>query len=82
MMNFLKSAGKLAAILGGFYIVSLVLSGLDFETRVGWLLFGLGMAVAYVDGTQKDRMAALEARISELEYQLRGDYRQYPFDGS
>lgn len=82
MISFLKTAGKWTAILGCIYIASLLFSGLDFETRTGWIIFGLAMAVAYVDGTQKDRMAALEARIAELEYQLRGDYRQYAFDGS
>jgi hypothetical protein len=32
----------------------------------GWFLGALAMAIAYVDGTQKDRIASLEFRVGEL----------------
>lgn len=79
MKRFLKTAGKWALILGALYIGSLFISGLDFETRIGWFIFGLAMAIGYVDGSQKDRMAALEYRVKELEYRLDGKPR-FPFD--
>lgn len=68
--SFLKQAGKWALILGAIYIVTTLFSGFDFETRVGWLLAALGMAIAYVDGTQKDRIANLEYRINELSRRI------------
>lgn len=68
--SFLKSAGKWTAILGAIYVASLIFNGLDFENRIGWLIFGIAMAVAYLDGRQKDRISDLENRIAELEYRL------------
>lgn len=70
--RFFKSALKWGAILGGIYLVATLFQGFDFETRAGWFLFGLSMAVAYVDGSHKDRIAALEWRIEELERELLG----------
>jgi hypothetical protein len=78
MKRFLKSAGKWLLILGGVWLVTLYLSGVDFETRTGWYLFALAMGIAYLDGTQKDKIAALEYRIKELERRLDGSPK-FPF---
>ena len=67
----IKLIGKWGAILGAIYIGTTMLSDLDFETRVGWFLGALALAVAYVDGTQKDRIADLEFRIAALEHRYR-----------
>ena len=78
--RFFKFAAKWAAIAVAIYVASTLFSGLDFETRLFLMLFGLGMAIAYVDGKQKDRIANLEYRVREIERRQTGDVRQYPFD--
>lgn len=70
--SFLKLALKWGAILAGFYIVATLFSGLDFESRTGWILFGLAMGIAYVDGSHKDRIADLEFRVRSMERRLFG----------
>lgn len=70
--RFLKTAAKWGGILALIYIGSLFLTGLDFETRTGWLLFGLVMAISYVDGSLKDRISMLEYRVDELSRRLNG----------
>lgn len=79
MKRLLKTACKWASILGVIYAGSLILSGLAFETRIVWYLVGLGLSIAYMDGTQKDRISDLQFRISELERQLNGRV-QLPFN--
>ena len=68
----IKLVGKWAIILGAIYAGMTLLSGLDFETRIGWFLTALAMAIAYVDGTQKDRIATLEYRVDELSRRING----------
>lgn len=68
--NFLKFTAKWTAIAVAIYVASTLFSGLDFETRLFLMLFGLGMAIAYVNGRQKDRISDLEMRISCLERQM------------
>lgn len=65
--GFLKSLAKWSAIFLALYVGSNIFSGLELETRVGVLLGVLGLAIAYVDGTQKGRISDLELRISRLE---------------
>lgn len=74
MKRYLKSALKWGGIFGGLYVFAQLFSGLDFETRTGWLIFGLGMVVAYADGTAKDRATDLETRIERLERQIYGPH--------
>ena len=79
-IGFLKSLAKWSAIFLAVYVGSNLFFGLELETRFGLLIGGLGLAIAYVDGTQKDRISNLELRISRLERRESGDMRQYPFD--
>ena len=64
--GFLRSLAKWSAICLAIYVGSNIFSGFELETRFGLLLGGLGLAIAYVDGAQKDRIADLELRISRL----------------
>lgn len=73
---------KWTAIFGGIYVVALLASDLSFEKRAGAVFLLFGLAMIYMDGTQRDRMTALESRIADLERQSTGNRRQYPFDGS
>lgn len=82
MISFLKTAGKWAVVFGGIYVVALLVSDLSFEKRAGAVFLLFGLAMIYMNGTQRDRMAALESRIADLERQLNGARRQYPFDGA
>ena len=66
LWSFTKLAAKWALILGVIYSGSTMFSGLDFETRIGWFLAGLAMAIAYVDGSHKDRIASLEYRVDQM----------------
>ena len=70
--RFLKLSLKWLAIAVAIYVGANFFNGLDFEARTGWFLFGLAMAIAYVDGTQKDRISDLEIRISRLERRQSG----------
>jgi hypothetical protein len=70
--SVIKLVGKWSIILGAIYIGTTLFSGLDFETRTGWFLGALAMAIAYVDGTQKDRIASLEFRVDELTRRIGG----------
>jgi hypothetical protein len=54
-----KLTVKWAMIHGGIFGGASFSSGLDFETRAGWMLFALDMRVAYVDGALKNRIRAL-----------------------
>lgn len=70
--GFLKSAAK----WGGILLLGLIgwnyLTGLDFESRMGWIIFAFAMALAYVDGSLKDRIRNLEYRVDQLNKQLNG----------
>jgi hypothetical protein len=70
--SVIKLVSKWAIILGAIYIGMTLLSGLDFEARMGWFLAALAMAIAYVDGTQKERIATLEYRVDELSRRING----------
>lgn len=72
MIRFLKSALKWGVILAGIYAGSLLVSGMDFESRTGWFFFGIALAVAYVDGSLKDRISSLEYKIEQMDRQLNG----------
>ncbi|MDB6148179.1 MAG: hypothetical protein JWO45_1843 [Spartobacteria bacterium] len=64
--SIVKLAAKWSIILGAIYVATTFFSGLDFESRTGLFLAALAMAIAYVDGNQKDRIANLEFRVDEL----------------
>lgn len=68
--RFVGNTAKWIGILAAVYLGSLFLSGLDFETRIGWFLAGLAMSIAYVDGSLKDRISMLEYRVDELNRRL------------
>jgi len=70
--SFTKSIGKWLLILAAIYIGSTLISGVDFETRMGWFLAALALAIAYVDGTQKERISTLEYRVDELVRRING----------
>lgn len=70
--RFLKSAAKWLGILAAIYLGSTFLTELPFESRMGWFLGGLAMAIAYVDGSLKERIANLEYQVSELNRRLNG----------
>jgi hypothetical protein len=70
--SFLKAALKWAFIIGAAIVGTTLLQGVAFETRMIVFLVGLGMAIAYVDGSHKDRISMLEYRIDELEQKLLG----------
>ena len=74
ILNFLKTAFKWTAILAGFWTVSTILYGLPFDERTNYFLIALGFAIAYVDGTLKDRIRFLEARVEEHSRKLYGIY--------
>lgn len=73
--RFVLFLGKWILIFGGIYTVATLFSGLDFETRIGWFLAALAFGIAYVDSSHKDRIAALEYRVDELNRQLNGRNR-------
>lgn len=70
--SIIKLVGKWSIILGAIYIGATMFSGFDFETRTGWFIGALAMAIAYLDGTQKDRIASLEFRVDELTRRFEG----------
>lgn len=63
---------KWALILGAIYIGTTLFNDMSFESRTGWFLVALAMAIAYVDGTQKERIANLEFRVQELARRIDG----------
>lgn len=73
-MNYVKGAAKWLGIAAGFYVIGLLLADVTFETKVFLMFAGLAMAVAYLDGTFKDRIADLEYKVDRLRRQLNGDY--------
>jgi hypothetical protein len=64
--------GKWSLILGAIYIGTTLFNDMNFESRTGWFLSALAMAIAYVDGTQKERIANLEFRVQELARRIDG----------
>lgn len=70
--SVVKLVGKWSLILSAIYVGTTFFSDLDFETRTGWFLGALALAIAYVDGTQKDRIASLEFRVDELSRRIGG----------
>jgi len=71
-MRFIKTAAKWAGILLLLGVGGAYLGELDFQTRTGWFIGGLALGLAYVDGSLKDRISMLEARVDQLNRQLNG----------
>lgn len=71
MKNFLKTAGKWTLIMVGFALLASWLGDLPFESRVNLFLFGLGFAIAYTEGSLRDRIKSLEYRVDEQDRRLR-----------
>jgi len=72
MKSFFKSALKWGSFCLCAYLIGVFLSDLPFESRIGWYLAGLAMAIAYVESSHKDRIADLEYRVDELNRRVRG----------
>ena len=73
MKRYFKLVGKWTGILALLYIAFVALPGVDFQTRIGWFIAGLAMAIAYVDGSLKDRISNLEHQIDELNRRWNGE---------
>lgn len=74
MKSFLKAAGKWTLIMGCFAILGSWIGDLPFESRTNLFLMGLAFAIAYTEGTLKERIATLEYRVDEHRDRLNGEY--------
>lgn len=70
--SFIKFVVKWCLIMFVIYTVATVISGLDLEHRMFWFLAGLGLFIAYVDGSNKEKIADLQYQINELSRRVNG----------
>lgn len=70
MKNFLKGTLKWGGLLLAAYVGGQLLDGISSETKLFWIVAGLALAVAYVDGSLKDRISDLEYRVNDLSRRL------------
>lgn len=67
MKKRFKMIAKWTLILGGIYVITSAAGDVSFETKIGWAVMGLGLGLAYVDGSLRDRIADLEERLDRYE---------------
>lgn len=70
--RFFRGLGKWTLILGGLWVFGTWMNSLEPESRIWAILWVMGMAIAYLDGSHKDRIQQLEWRVDDLSRRLNG----------
>lgn len=64
MKNYVRSVFKWMFFVAAGTGIGLYANALQFETRTNCVLVALGLAIAFVEGSLKDRIEMLEYRLN------------------